>query len=317
VNQPSPIRRAKCRVRATQAQASVPVLPKREEVCAFSLRRCLCLRCHFVASLLLTLLFAGTVSARPQENGSVIRFVRNPDQAPEFTLNALDGKPLSLADAHGKVILLNFWATWCGPCRAEIPDLIELQAKYKDRLQIIGLTVDDQDAGAVEKVVKETGINYPVALASAEVRFKYGGIAALPTSFMLDSEGRVMQKHEGLHDPLLYELEIRALLGLPIPARVETFEDAGQIFLAHANRASELPGVDLSKLTPEQKQVALHRFNAETCKCGCQFTLAQCRIYDRNCAPSKARTEKIVAEISHGPAQKATPEAASPDKSPL
>jgi thiol-disulfide isomerase/thioredoxin len=246
VNQQSTNRRGKHRARATQAQAlrssrqaRLPALPKRDAVCAFSLPL------YFVASLLLFFVPSISASAGPQENGNVIRFVRNPDPAPEFKLSALDGKPLSLADAHGKVILLNFWATWCGPCRAEIPDLIELQAKYKDRLQIIGLTVDDEDAGAVQQVVKETGINYPVAMASAEVRLKYGGIAALPTSFMLDSEGRVMQKHEGLHDPLLYELEIRALLGMPIPARVEMFEDAGQIFLAHADRASELPGVDL------------------------------------------------------------------------
>ena len=87
----------------------------------------------------------------------------------------------------------------------------------------------------------------------------------------LDTQGRVVQKHEGLRDPALYETEIRALLGLPIDARVETFEDTGQIFLAHADRASELPGVDFSKLTPQQKQAALHKFNAESCNCGCNY----------------------------------------------
>jgi thiol-disulfide isomerase/thioredoxin len=277
-------------------------------------------RNRYVAPLFLALLVAAAAFAQPQGEGNVIRFVRNPDPAPDFKLEGLDGKPLSIAGSHGKVILLNFWATWCGPCRAEIPDLIELQTKYRDRLQIIGLTVDDDDAGEIKRVVEQTGINYPVAMASIEVRRKYGGIAALPTSFMLDSQGRVMQKHEGLHDPLLYELEIRALLGLPIPARVETFEDAGQIFLAHADRASELPGVDLSKLTPEQKQAALHRFNAETCTCGCKYTLAQCRIFDRNCGPSKARTEKIVADVARGgqpspPEKSEAPETGSPDKS--
>jgi thiol-disulfide isomerase/thioredoxin len=270
------------------------------------------------------LLFAADcASAKPQGDGNVIRLVRNPDLAPDFKLPGLDGKPLTLADARGKVILLNFWATWCGPCRAEIPDLIELQTKYKDRLQIIGLTVDDDDAALIKKVVQETGINYPVAMASPEIRFKYGGIAALPTSFVLDSEGRVVQKHEGLRDPLLYEYEIRALLGLPINVKVETFEDTGQIFLAHADRANELPGVDLSKLTLEQKQAALHKFNAEGCVCGCKFTLAQCRIYDRNCPKSKARTEQIIAKISSGSAQKTVPaksaaplEAASPAEQP-
>jgi thiol-disulfide isomerase/thioredoxin len=280
------------------------------------------LHLYFFSSLLL--LFPAQTPAHPQEIANVIRFVRNPDPAPEFTLAGLDGKPVSLAGARGKVILLNFWATWCGPCRAEIPDLIELQTKYKDRLQIIGLTVDENDADAIKNVVEGTGINYPVAMAPPEIRLKYGGITALPTSFMLDAEGRVMQKHEGLRDPLLYEYEIRALLGMPINARIETFDDTGEIFLAHADRASELPGVDLSKLTPEQRQAALHRFNAETCGCGCKFTLAQCRIYDRYCATSKSRTEKIVALVSgSAPAQKIAPaksapppDAASPGKTP-
>jgi thiol-disulfide isomerase/thioredoxin len=277
---------------------------------------------YFISSLLL-LAAPNARGQSEQQQQPTIRFVRNPDSAPEFKLADLDGKPITLADAHGKVVLLNFWATWCGPCRAEIPDLIELQTKYKDQLQIIGLTVDDDDAGVIKKVVEESGINYQVAMAPPEIRLKYGGIAALPTSFVLDSEGRVVQKHEGLRDPLLYELEIRALLGLPINARVETFEDTGEIFLAHADRASELPGVDLSKLTPEQKQAALHRFNAETCTCGCKFTLAQCRIYDRDCATSKARTMRIVAQVSGGLTRKVAPvkstassESTSPEKVP-
>jgi thiol-disulfide isomerase/thioredoxin len=252
-------------------------------------------------------------SAGTPQGGNVIRFVRNPDAAPEFKLDALDGKPLSLATARGKVVLLNFWATWCGPCRAEIPDLIALQQKYKDQLQIIGLTVDDDDESTIKQVVADEHINYPVAMASPDVRLRYGGIAALPTSFVLDAQGRVVQKHEGLRDPTLYETEIRALLGLPIDARVETFEDTGQIFLAHADRASELPGVDLSRLTAAQKQVALHKFNAEGCTCGCKFTLAQCRIYDRNCPISKARTEKIVAEVSGtGPRKGASEKSPAP-----
>src|SRR5207245_2217723 len=142
-------------------------------------------------------------------------------------------------------------------------------------------------------------INYPVALATNEILTQYGGIPALPTSFVLDSEGRIVQKHEGLRDPVLYETEIRALLGLPIGnVKVETFEDTGQIFLKHADRATELPGINLSKLTPEQKIVALHKFNAETCTCGCGYTLAQCRIYDRDCKTSQAATAKIIAALA-------------------
>ena len=271
-----------------------------------------------VASLLL-LFIPSTACA--QDRQPTIRFVRNPDPAPDFKLAGLDGKPVTLAESHGKVILLNFWATWCGPCRAEIPDLVGLQNKYKDRLQILGLVVDDDDGDAIKGFVEEFGINYPVAIATDQIRLQYGGIAALPTSFVLDAEGRIVQKHEGLRDPILYETEIRALLGLSIGnVKVETFEDTGQIFLKNADRASELPGVDLSKLTPEQKTAALHKFNAETCTCGCKYTLAQCRIYDRNCPISKAVTSKIVAALAHPDQLEAAPakseSAAPPAPSP-
>ena len=275
-----------------------------------------------VRSLLLYLLiylvpFLSPVLAASEENQPTIRFVRNPDPAPDFKLTGLDGKPVTLADSHGKVILLNFWATWCGPCRAEIPDLVELQNKYKDRLQILGLVVDDDDQDAIKEFTEKFGINYPIAIATNDIRMQYGGIVALPTSFVLDSEGRIVQKHEGLRDPVLYETEIRALLGLPIGnVKVETFEDTGQIFLKNAERATELPGVDLSKLTPEQKISALHKFNAETCNCGCAFTLAQCRIYDRNCQISKAATAKIVAALAHPAPSKSAPAKSAPAAPP-
>ena len=274
---------------------------------------------YLVTSLLLCL-FPCSVSAQESDQ-TTIRFVRNPDPAPEFQLAGLDGKPVTLAAYKGKVILVNFWATWCGPCRAEIPDLVELQKKYKDRLQILGLVVDDEDLDAIKKFAARFSINYPVALATNDIRIQYGGIPALPTSFVLDSEGRLVQKHEGLRDPVLYETEIRSLLGLPIGnVKVETFEDAGEIFLKNADRATELPGVDLSKLTPEQKTVALHKFNAESCTCGCGYTLAQCRIYDRDCKTSKAAVSKILAAITaphHAtPASAAPSQPASPVVSP-
>ena len=260
----------------------------------------------FLVTLLLLCFFPFFSPAEDRQ--PTIRFVRNPDPAPDFSLTDLDGKTVTLAGSKGKVILLNFWATWCGPCRAEIPDLVELQNKYKDHLQILGLVVDDNDQDAIKEFSEKFGINYPVALATNDIRLQYGGIAALPTSFVLDSEGRIVQKHEGLRDPVLYEMEIRALLGLPIGnVKVETFEDTGQIFLKNAERATELPGVDLSKLIPEQKISALHKFNAETCNCGCTFTLAQCRIYDRNCQISKAATSKIIATLTHPTPAKSAP----------
>jgi thiol-disulfide isomerase/thioredoxin len=196
------------------------------------------------------------------------------------------------------VILVNFWATWCGPCRMEIPGLIELQKQYKDSLQIMSLLVDVDDVDDAKKFVADAELNYPVGVATNDVRIQYGGVTALPTVFVIDTQGRIVQKHVGLFDPRLYELETRALLNLAIPAKVETFEDTGEIFLKNAKNATELPGVDLSALNPEQKMAALHALNANGCTCGCTLTLAQCRIYDSACATSKVRADQIVSDVS-------------------
>jgi thiol-disulfide isomerase/thioredoxin len=256
--------------------------------------RCLALVLSGLFAALVLLPLAGSALAQLP----VIRFVRDPDPAPEFKLKEFSGKEVTLESSRGKVILLNFWATWCGPCRAEIPELIALQNRYKDRLQIIGLVVDDDDEDEIRKVISSEGINYPVALVDPETRFAYGGIAALPTVFVINADGRVVQKHVGLFDPALYETEVRALLGLPVAAKVETFQDEGDIFLKHADRAKILPGVDMSKLSPVQRDVALHKFNAEPCTCGCKFTLAQCRIYDAGCQISQKRTSEIIGKLS-------------------
>ena len=241
------------------------------------------------------------LTAYPQN--PVIRFVKDPDPAPAFKSKDLDGKDLTLDAFKGKVVLLNFWATWCGPCRAEIPSLVKLQTKYKDQMQIVGMNVDDEDETEVRAVVQGEGINYPVVMTAPEVRIAYGGISALPTVFIINTEGRVVQKHVGLFNPALYETEVRALLGMPVAARVESFEDTGQVFLKHADRASMFPGVDLSSLTEEQRTLAVKKFNAEGCTCGCKMTLAQCRIYDAGCSISLARTAEIIKEVSSGNAK--------------
>jgi thiol-disulfide isomerase/thioredoxin len=100
------------------------------------------------------------VPEQRQDRETVIRFIRDPDPATEFAVKGIDGGAVNLAAARGKVVLLNFWATWCGPCRMEVPDLVELQKKYQDRLQVIGLVVDDADEDAVRKFAKRYAINY-------------------------------------------------------------------------------------------------------------------------------------------------------------
>ncbi len=267
--------------------------------------------CALMCLAVLPLQSEAQLQTQPQQQ-MVIRFVRDPDPAPDLKAKDLDGKELSLDTYKGKVVLLNFWATWCGPCRAEIPSLIRMQEAYKERLQIIGMDVDDENEEQLRAFVKNQGINYPVAMTSVPVRIAYGGIAALPTVFVINRDGEVVQKHVGLFNPALYEIEARALLDMPVPARVETFEDTGEVFLKHADRATMLPGVDTSKLTPEQRIVALHKLNAESCDCGCKYTLAQCRIYDPVCKISKERAAAIVKEAEKLPPPGTPENAAAP-----
>ncbi|MFZ3214523.1 MAG: TlpA disulfide reductase family protein [Candidatus Acidiferrales bacterium] len=237
---------------------------------------------------------------------------------PAFLVNDLDGRPVSSAAWKGKVVFVNFWATWCPPCRAEIPILIDLANRYKDRLQIVGVSVDDGDPEDVKQFVKEAGINYPVVMASHAILAEYGGVPALPTMFVVNPDGNVVQKHEGLYSNALYESEIRLLLGLPVDATIETFDDTGQIFLKNAVLATELPNVDFTGLTADQKKAALKRMNSDTCDCGCKLTLAQCRINDTSCAISKKLAAQVVKQIASGTATPAVtppiPSQPSPDQ---
>jgi thiol-disulfide isomerase/thioredoxin len=242
----------------------------------------------------------GAIDAR--ETVRIIRFAKNPTLAPPFLVNDLDGRVVSTAAWHGKVVVLNFWATWCPPCREEIPELISLANHYKDRLQIIGVSMDDDATPEeVKTFARQVGINYPIVMGSHGIAAEYGGVPALPTSFILNTDGQVVQKHVGLYPADVYDSEVRALAGLPVNATVETFEDTGQIFLKNAARATTLPGVDFKGLTAAQKTAVLKRLNSETCTCGCGLTIAQCRINDTTCPVSKQIAAKMIETITSRP----------------
>ena len=248
---------------------------------------------------------AKSASTNDPEDGSsaddesrVIRFAAHPQDAPPFMAPDLDGQAVSTAAWKGKVVLLTFWATWCPPCRAEIPMLIKLKDAYKDRLEIVGVSLDDDPAAQVKAFTTNNRFNFPVVMATREIIRDYGGVPALPTTFVINTDGKIVQKHIGLYRTSVYEGEIRALLGLPVDATVETFEDTGQIFLTNASRATELPDVDFTGLTADQKVAALKQLNSITCTCGCKLTLAQCRINDTSCPISKGLAAKIVAQIA-------------------
>jgi thiol-disulfide isomerase/thioredoxin len=237
------------------------------------------------------------LEASIDDDDSVIRFASNPQPAPPFLLQDLDGNVVSTAQWQGKVVLLNFWATWCPPCREEIPILTNLAKKYRENLLIVGVSVDDGSQDDVREFAKAFHMNYPVVMSSHELVSEYGGVPALPTTFLINKDGRVVQKHEGLYPPEVYDTEVRALIGLPVNVKIETFEDTGQIFLKNAVRATELPDVDFSGLSPEQKKAALKKLNSEGCTCGCRLTLAQCRINDTSCVRSRGLAAKVIQDI--------------------
>jgi thiol-disulfide isomerase/thioredoxin len=255
---------------------------------------------------------ARSASVSSAANGSVIRFAKNPEAAPAFLLHDINGKIVSTADWKGKVVILNFWATWCPPCREEIPEFVRLQTKYKDRLLIVGASEDEDGPQKVQQFVQRYGMNYPIVMATKELIDNYGGVPALPTSFLIDPEGRIVQKHTGLYEYEVYDREVRALAGLSVDARIETFEDNGQIFLKNAANATELPDVDLSGLTADQKKEALHRLNAEGCTCGCKLTLAECRINDSSCPVSKDAAAEVVKRVRAGQPEPNPPATAAP-----
>jgi len=252
------------------------------------------------------------------DDSGVLRFVKDPEMAPAIEAHDLNGDLISSASWKGKVVIVNFWATWCPPCREEIPALIALQNKYKDRLQIIGISEDDDAPEKVQKFAQQQGMNYPIVMATTEIIDAWGGVPALPTSFVVDPQGHVMTKHMGLRDAEVYDREVRSLAGLHVDAKVVTFVDQGQVFMKNAANATELPDVDFSGLTPEQKKAALHRLNAEPCTCGCKMTVSQCRINDESCPISKKLAADIVDQVRTGksPAPDSAPDAAPTTDSP-
>jgi len=141
--------------------------------------------------------------------------------APNFTLKDADGNPVHLTDYRGKVVLVNFWATWCGPCEVEIPWFVEFEQKYRDQgFAVLGLSMDDDGWKAVRPYIASHKINYRVMIASEVVSQQFGDIDSLPTSFVLDRQGRIASNHVGLIDKRDYQNEILKLLEVPKTAAV-------------------------------------------------------------------------------------------------
>lgn len=119
--------------------------------------------------------------------------------APDFELTSLDGKRVKLSDYRGKAVLLNFWATWCSPCKVEMPWFVDLQKRYgNDGLVILGIAMDDTETPKIAQFASEMGVNYPVLLGTDQVSEEYGNVQFLPTSFYIDRKGKIIAKGAGL-----------------------------------------------------------------------------------------------------------------------
>jgi peroxiredoxin len=160
------------------------------------------------------LALAGCSSAPVEEPLEVnIKPITGRQAAPAFSLKDANGATVTPAEYKGRVVLLNFWATWCVPCKAEIPWFQEFDAKFKDRgFAVLGVSLDEEGWGVVKPYVTERKITYRMVIGSEEMSTMYGGIDSLPTTFILDREGKIAVIHTGLVSKATYQKEIEDLL---------------------------------------------------------------------------------------------------------
>jgi len=150
-------------------------------------------------------------------------------KAPEFTRTDFNGARIDLASFRGKVVLLDFWATWCDPCRYEIPWFMDMERKQKDRgFAVLGVSMDDDGWEVVKPFIAQLGVNYRILVGTDETAQLYGGIDALPTTFLIDREGKIAFVHVGLGNRRDFEDVVEQLLQVPaaavagaaVPARI-------------------------------------------------------------------------------------------------
>jgi peroxiredoxin len=154
-------------------------------------------------SVVLTVFLFTACAAQPEKK----------QKAPNFSLQTQNGKAIELSKLKGKVVLVNFWATWCPPCRAEIPDFIEVYNTYKSKgFEIVGIALDEDGWSKVAPYIEKVKMNYPVVLGTAKVVQQYGGIEAIPTTFIVDKKGYIVASQVGLVSKELLEQKLKSLL---------------------------------------------------------------------------------------------------------
>jgi peroxiredoxin len=150
----------------------------------------------------------------PLPDGFRLRSANERKATPDFTLKDSTGATVKLSDYKGKVVLLNFWATWCGPCKVEMPWFMKFEKQYRDQgFSVLGVSMDDDGWKSVRPYITAQKINYRVVVGDEPLTKLYGGVEALPTTFLIDRDGRIVYTHTGLVGKDDYEKEIVELLG--------------------------------------------------------------------------------------------------------
>ena len=226
-------------------------------------------------------------SGRPADEApAVIQLLKDPQIVQPVAFTDIDGRAYNFADLRGKVVFVNFWATWCPPCIAEMPDLVELQEKYRDQLLVIGVSEDEEPVDVVRKFAAERGVNYPIVMVTPELRAAFPLVVALPTTFMLNTEGGLAKKHVGQLRRGETEAVARVLAGLKVDSTIEYVEDPGKLSASEASQISNVPGVDLTRIAAEHRPALIQALNTEKCNCGCDLSIAKCRVDDPTCTAS-------------------------------
>jgi peroxiredoxin len=164
-------------------------------------------------ALLCACFFAGCSSERSVKAANKVKPDGDRHPAPEFALKDANGKTVHLEDYKGKVVLLDFFATWCGPCKIEIPWFMEMERKNKDRgFAVLGVSMDDEGWDIVKPFLAELGVNYRVVIGNDSTAQLYGGVDALPTTFLIDRNGKIASVHIGLAGKKDFEDGIEQLL---------------------------------------------------------------------------------------------------------
>jgi peroxiredoxin len=174
--------------------------------------RLLRLSAVFATALLLGWVVWRYSQAQPPASRASVRPGKQRHAAPDFSLKDADGKLVHLSDYRGKVVLLDFWATWCGPCKVEIPWFIEFQKQHREGFAVLGVSMDDEGWEVVKPFLAKEKVNYRVLIGNDKTSESYGGIDALPTTFLIDREGRIASVHVGLVNRKDFENGIEQLL---------------------------------------------------------------------------------------------------------